>query len=169
MTSKHGTIRTCHHCFAIRFYQYQRLEGSSSFYLQMYSQVNIDWSILKQIYKYIYIYVYKLSIQVYILGFWYRLCWQLPSHRHQLRWWGSTFYWWSNEMRLCFFSRNFEASAAVVGLNTNWHGRRCHWGTEARASPDFKARRHAMERASSDFGRCFQQRPKSEEKKLRKT
>jgi len=21
-------------------------------------------------------------------------CWQLPSHRHQLRWWRSPFYWW---------------------------------------------------------------------------
>ena len=51
----------------------------------------------------------------------------------------------------------------TLALYGDWHGRRCHWGTEARASPDFKARRHAMERASSDFGRCFKQRPKSEE------
>ena len=33
--------------------------------------------------------------------FWSR-CWQLPSHQHQLRWWCSLFYWWSNEMGLCF-------------------------------------------------------------------
>jgi len=30
-----------------------------------------------------------------------------------------------------------------------WHRRRSLWGTEARASSAFRARRHAMERASS--------------------
>ena len=33
--------------------------------------------------------------------FWSR-CWQLSSHRYQLRWWRSPFYWWSNEMGLRF-------------------------------------------------------------------
>jgi len=35
------------------------------------------------------------------------------------------------------------------------HRRRCHWGTETRASSDIRTWRHTMERASSDFGRQF--------------
>ena len=41
----------------------------------------------------------------------------------------------------------------ITSSATSGHRRRCHWGTEARASSDFRTRRHAMERASSDFCR----------------
>jgi len=40
--------------------------------------------------------------------------WKFPSHRHQLRWWPSPFYRWSNEIGLRYVFRNFETSAGVM-------------------------------------------------------